>query len=184
MLPIPLLLHEEEGSLNGGSPEGLNKLCVFEGPYGISLPRLPEPIAFRFFADFHIQIQLKETRGFTTQQNILLQTIAASPATLRRIALMRLETDLAEITGEHLSDLFGGPSDEEILECVLPCLSDVDKSYWEGLRDGPGDTLHEQIVPVFLAFDATLRRAGIEELSATPEPIKEIVGPTLDALNL
>jgi hypothetical protein len=50
----------------------------------ISLPRLPEPITFRFFADFNIQIQPKEIAGFTTQQNILLRTIAASPATLRR----------------------------------------------------------------------------------------------------
>jgi hypothetical protein len=38
----------------------------------ISLPRLPEPITFRFFADFNIQIQLKEIAGFTTQQNSAL----------------------------------------------------------------------------------------------------------------
>jgi hypothetical protein len=150
----------------------------------ISLPRLPEPIAFRFFADFNIQIQPKGIAGFTTQQNVLLQTIAASPATQRRIARMTLETDLAGISGRHLSDLFDGPSIEEVLECVLPCLSEADKSYWEGLKDGPGDTLHHEIMPVFLAFEATLRRAGVEELYAKTEPIRKAVGPTLDARDL
>ena len=147
----------------------------------ISLPRLPEPITFRFFADFNIQIRPKDTAGFTEQQNILLQAIAASPATLRRIARMALETDLAEITGGHLTDLFEGPQNEEILDCVLPCLSDTAKAYWEGLRNGPGDTLHEAIVPVYLAFDVKLRRAGITELSDAPELIRKNVGPTLDA---
>ena len=150
----------------------------------ISLPRLPEPIMFGFFADFNIQIQPKEISGFTVQQNILLQTIATSPAILRRIARMALETELEEITGRHFSDLFEGPSDEEILKCVLPCLSEVDKTYWESLRDGPGDTLHQEIVPVFLAFEVTLRRAGLDELSAAVEPIRKNVGPTLDARNL
>jgi hypothetical protein len=150
----------------------------------IFLPRLPKPIAFRFFADFNIQIRPKEIAGFTTQQMILLQAIAASPATLRRIARMTLETDLAGITGSHLSDLFDGPTDEEILECVLTCLSEADKSYWEGLRDGPGDTLHQELMPVFLAFEATLRRAGVEELYAETEPIRKTVGATLDARDL
>ena len=150
----------------------------------ISLPRLPEPVTFRFLADFDIQIQPKEIAGFTAQQTIMLRAIASSPATLRRIACMRLETDLEGITGRHLSGLFEGPSNEEILECVLPCLSDADKTYWEGLRDGPGDTLHEEIIPVFLVFEVTLRRAGLEELSAALDPIRKNVGLTLDARNL
>jgi hypothetical protein len=150
----------------------------------ISLPSLPEPSAFRFFADFNIQIQPNEVVEFTTQQRTLLQTIAASPATLRQIARMRLETDLAGITGRHLTELFSGPAIEEILECVLTSLSEADKSYWEGLSDGPGDTLHEEIMPVFLAFDVTLRRAGVEELYAATEPVRKTVGPTLDAGDL
>jgi hypothetical protein len=132
----------------------------------IFLPRLPESIAFRFFADFDIQIQPKEMAGFTPQQITMLRAIAAFPATLRRIACMRLETDLEGVTGRHLSGLFEGPSDQKILECILPCLSQFDKTYWEGLRHGPGDSLHQEIVPVFLAFEVTLRRAGLEELSA------------------
>jgi hypothetical protein len=97
---------------------------------------------------------------------------------------MALETELEDITGRQLSDLFEGPSTEEILECVLPCLSEGDKTYWESLRDGPGDTLHQETVPVFLAFEVTLRRAGLEELSAVLDPIRKNVGPTLDARNL
>ena len=147
----------------------------------ISAPCLPETIMLRFFVDFDIQIPPKATAEFTAQQSILLQAIARSPATLRRIARMALETDLAGITGRHLTDLFEGPHNEEILDCVLPCLSDTSKAYWEGLRNGPGDTLHEAIVPVFLAFDVKLRRAGITELSDGPELIRKNVGPTLDA---
>ncbi|WP_263417844.1 hypothetical protein [Terriglobus albidus] len=151
----------------------------------ISLPHFPDPIAFRFFADFDIQIQPKEMAEFTMRQKILLQAIASSPPTLRRIARMALETDLSGITGEHLSELFEGPSSEEILECVLPCLSDVDKAYWSGLGDGlDDDPRHDEIVSVFLTFKVTLRRAGLEELSAGPELIKKNVGPTLDARNL
>lgn len=97
---------------------------------------------------------------------------------------MALETELEDITGRQLSDLFEGPSSDEILECVLQCLSEDDKTYWEGLRDGPGDILHQEIVPVFLAFEVKLRRAGLEELSAVLDPIKKNVGPTLDARNL
>lgn len=67
---------------------------------------------------------------------------------------------------EHLSGRFEGPYSEEILDCVLACLSDAEKTYWQRLRDGPGDTLHEEIVPVFLAFEVTLRRSRLEELSA------------------
>jgi hypothetical protein len=150
----------------------------------ILMQRLPEPITFRFFADFKVQIKSNEISGFTTRQKILLQTIAASPSTLRRIACMALETDLEGITGRHLSDLFEGPSDEEMLECVLPYLSKADKTYWEGLRDAPGDALHQEIMQVFLAFEVTLRRAGLEEASAAPEPIRKNVGPTLDARSL
>jgi hypothetical protein len=147
----------------------------------ISLPCLPEPIMLRFFVDFDIQIRPKDTAEFTAQQRVLLRAIVASPVTLRRIARMALETDLADITGRHLTELFEGPHNEEILDCVLPCLSDTAKAYWEGLRNGPGDTLHEAIVPVFLAFDVKLRRAGITELSDGPELIRKSVGPTLDA---
>jgi hypothetical protein len=150
----------------------------------ISFPRLPDPIAFRFFADFTVKIQPKETAGFTTQQSALLRTIATSPPTLRRIARMRLETDLSGITGCHMTDLFSGPAMEEILECILPFLSEAERLYWEELRDGPGDTLHNELMPVFLAFEATLRRAGIEELQAEREPLRKSVGPTLDARDL
>lgn len=65
----------------------------------ISLPRLPEPIVFRLFADFNIQIQPKETSGFTRQQKIPLQSIAASPTILRRTACMALETGLEGTIG-------------------------------------------------------------------------------------
>ena len=118
----------------------------------ISVPRLPEPIAFRFFADFNIQIRPEEIAGFTTQQRILLQAIAASPAILRQIARMALETDLAGLTGRLLSNLFEGPHNEEILECVLPCLFEADKAYWQRLRNGPGDSLHKELVPVFFGL--------------------------------
>jgi hypothetical protein len=114
-----------------------------------SIPRLPEPIAFRFFADFNIKVQPKETAGFTTEQSALLRTIATCPAILRRIARMRLETDLSGITDCHLSDLFSGPAMEDILECVLPFLSESERSYWGELRDGPDDSLHNELMPFF-----------------------------------
>jgi hypothetical protein len=147
----------------------------------ISMPHLHEPLAFRFFADFEIRVNFACIAGFTPQQESLLQAITASPSTMRQIARMALETDLADITGRQLANLFEGPGNDEILDCVLPCLSDLAKAYWEGLRNGPGDSLHEAIVPVFLAFDVKLRRAGITERSDGPELIRKSVGPTLDA---
>ncbi|WP_263377452.1 hypothetical protein [Granulicella paludicola] len=150
----------------------------------ISLTHLPQPVTFRFFADFDIQIQPKELSGFTKEQRTLLLAIIASPATLRRIARMAVETDLSDITGRQLSRVFEGASNEEILECVLPCLPDIEKTYWKSLRDRSGDTLHNEIVPIFLAFEVTFRRAGLEEISAESEPISKILGPTLDAQDL
>lgn len=149
----------------------------------ISLPHQHQPLSFRFFADFEIKINSAEIAGFTSQQRGLLDAIAASPPVMRQVARMALETDLADIRGRHLTNLFRGPDNEDILDCVLLCLSHRDKAYWTGLRGEPGDALHEAIVPVFLAFQVKLRRAGITEMSDVPTPIRKIVGPTLDATN-
>jgi hypothetical protein len=149
----------------------------------ISLSHQPEPISFRFFADFEIKINSAETTGFTSQQRGLLDAIAASSPMMRQVARMALETDLADIRGRHLTNLFQGPYNNDILDCILPCLSDNEKVYWGGLRAEPGDALHEAIVPVFLAFEVKLRRAGITEMSDAPTPIRKTVGPTLDAIN-
>lgn len=146
--------------------------------------KLPEPIKVRFYADFDIQIRDKDLEQLTVQQRELLQAIIASAETLRTVARMSLETDLAGISGQHLAGLFDGPNTEEILGCVLPCLSVVDRSHWEGLRDGPNDTLHEALMPVFLAFNATLRVAGIEQRCVEGEPVRKAVGPILDANDL
>ena len=150
----------------------------------ISLPHQHEPISFRFFADFEIKINSAETAGFTSQQRGLLGAIVASLPMMRQVARMALETDMADIRGRHLTNLFRGPNNEDILDCVLPCLSDHDKAYWRGgLRGEPGDALHEAIVPVFLAFEVKLRRGGITEMSDAPTPIRKVVGPTFDATN-
>jgi hypothetical protein len=150
----------------------------------VTTGNLPEPIAVRFYADFHIHIQAKELAQLTIRQRELLQAIIASPGTLRQVSRMSLETDLAGISGQHLSGLFDGPNTEEILECVLPCLSDEARSHWERLRDAPNDTLHEALMPVFLIFDATLRVARIEQRSPDVEPVRKAVGPILDAKDL
>ena len=147
----------------------------------LSLPNPPEPLTFRFFADFSIQIQPIEIVGLTKKQVVLLQAIAASPPILRQIACMRLETDLAGVTGRHLSGLIDGPDTEGILDCVLPCLSDKERPYWERLRNGSGDSLHQEIMPVFLAFEVSLRVAGIEQRSAGDEDFRKTVGSILDA---
>jgi hypothetical protein len=123
----------------------------------VTIGKLPESITVRFYADFDIQIQEKDLARLTGRQRESLRAIAVSPETLRQVSRMSLETDLAGISGQHLTGLFDGPSTEEILECVLPCLSDEDKAYWKTLRDGPNDTLHEAFMPVFLAFKARLR---------------------------
>jgi len=147
------------------------------------LQPLPETVEFRFFVDFVIKIQPKELGSFTEEQTTMLKAIVTSPATLRKIACMRLETDISGITNTHLSDLFVGPSDEEILETILPCLSSADRTYWQGLSEGPGDSLLQEIMPVFLAFEATVRRAGIEELHTEVKTIRKIVGSTVDSPN-
>ena len=145
---------------------------------------LPEPIAIRFVADFDVQIQPKELVRLGTRQRKLLHDIVSSPATLRLIARMSVETDLAGITGRHLSGLLDGPDTQEILQCILPCLSQPDRSYWEGLREGPGDTLHVAIMPVFLAFNATLRVARVDVRSSDIELDGKAVGPIIDAGDL
>ena len=150
----------------------------------MTIGNLPEPIAVRFYADFDIHIQAKELAQLTIRQRELMQAIIASPGTLGQVSRMSLETDLAGISGQHLDGLFDGPNTEEILDCVLPCLSDEAKSHWERLRDAPNDTLHEALMPVFLAFNATLRVAGIQQRCVDVDPVTKAVGPILDAKNL
>lgn len=142
---------------------------------------LPNPNTFRFFADFDVQVQLAAIAELTHQQLGLLRAIVGSPAVIRRIAQMAVETDLADIRGRHVEGLFQGPDNTEILDCVLECLTGSEYAYWNALRSGPGDTLHDAIVPVFLAFEVTLHRAGVKERSTVDVPLSKVIGPILDA---
>lgn len=130
----------------------------------ITSPRLFASVAFRFSADFDVYLRQSQMPGLSTQQIILLESIVTSPPTLHRIARMALETDLADVSGRQLGDLFQGPSNDDILECVLACLSEADKIYWEKLKGSPGDALHYELTPVFLAFEVRLRRTDLAEL--------------------
>ena len=109
---------------------------------------------------FNIQIRPEKVAGLTTQQLSLLRATASSPTTLRRMARMALETDLAEISGVHLSDVFTGATNAELVGCLLACLPEEDKPFWEDLNEALGDEFVEALMPVFLAFDVTIRRAN------------------------
>lgn len=147
----------------------------------IKISSLPDQKAFRFFADFDVTVSPAAARELSTFQRNLLQSIAASPAVTRRIAQMAIETDLADLSGRHISGLFEGPNNDAILDCVLACLSKEDREHWSALRDQAGDTLHEAIVPVFLAFEVTLHRAGLHELSPAARPLSKDIGPLIEA---
>jgi hypothetical protein len=142
---------------------------------------LPDVNTFRFFADFDVQVQPEALAELTEQQLGLLRAIAVTPAVTRRIAQMAVQTDLADLRGRHIEGLFQGPDNTEILDCVLKGLSGSEYAYWDALRDGPGDTLHDAIVPVFLAFEVTLHRAGVEERSTVDDPLNKGIGPLLEA---
>ncbi len=147
----------------------------------LSLPTFTQPVTIRLFADFEVQIKPSRLADLTIQQINLLQAISAWPSALRRIARMSVETDLAGIVGSQLDNLFQGPSNEDLFDL---CLSDADRGYWETLKAGPGDTLHNQMTPVFLAFNVIFRRAGVEEPCANSESNRTTVGPALDAQSL
>lgn len=142
---------------------------------------LPDRSSFRFYADFDIQVHPEAVAELTKEQLGLLRAIAASPAVTRRVAQMAVETDLADLTGRHIGGLFKGPDNAEILDCVLAGLSGSERAYWDGLRDAPGDGLHNAIVPVFLVFEVSLHRAGLEERSAVGSPLGKGIGPLLEA---
>jgi hypothetical protein len=142
---------------------------------------LPNPNTFRFFADFDVQVRPAAIAELTQHQLRLLRAIAGSPAVTRRIAQMAVETDLADLRGRHVEGLFQGLDNTEILGCVLECLTGSEYAYWNALRNGPGDTLHDAIVPVFLAFEVTLHRAGVKERSTVDVPLSKDIGPILDS---
>ena len=130
---------------------------------------LPAPINLRFYGDYQVRINLKSVAGFSQEQLRLLHSILGSPAAIHELARLALETDLASLTGAQLTDRYDGPSDVELLNCVLKCLPEADRPYWQTLMDGPGDTLHNEIMPVFFTFEAVLKRTGIDELSSSSE---------------
>lgn len=148
----------------------------------ITLPDTQERLALRLAVDFDVRANLAEAAEFSKLQQGLMKAILASPYTLRQVGRLALETELARASGNVFEGLFDGPRNEEILECILPCLPESAKAHWRRLRDEPGDALHDNLVPVFLAFEVKLRRAGIRELSDTSEPlIRKNAVPILDA---
>ncbi len=122
------------------------------------------PVELKFYGDFEITTNLKSVEEFSPKQLILLESILGPPDVKLQLARMALETDLNSLTDSHFRDRYSGPSVRDLLDIVLPCLQPVEQSYWESLRDGSGDTLHNEIMPVFFVFDVRLKRTGIEEM--------------------
>lgn len=123
------------------------------------------PVELKFYGDFEISTNLKSVGGFSSKQLTLLESILASPDVKLNLARMALETDLNSLTDSHFRDRYSGPSDRDLLDIVLPCLPPAEQSYWESLRHGPGDTLHNEIMPVFFVFEVRLTQTGIEEMA-------------------
>lgn len=123
------------------------------------------PVQLKFYGDFEIAINLTSVTGFSPEQLLLLESILAAPGVKLHLAQMALATDLNSLTDSHFRERYSGPSDRELLDCVLPCLPFHEKSYWESLRRGPGDTLHNEIMPVFFVFEVRLKKTGIEEIA-------------------
>jgi len=123
---------------------------------------VPAPVKLRFHADFEVSVNLKATVGFSVEQSTLLAAILASPKTLRAIARMAVEIDLASIAGSQLTDKYTGPTNEELFDCVLPCLPDSERPYWDELRNGSDDVYPAELLPVFFAFETSLKGTGIE----------------------
>lgn len=125
-----------------------------------------KPTHLRFYGDFEIKVNPKSIAGFSTEQLVLLESILATPRVLTHIARMALEIDLCSWTDTHFRNKYTGPSDRDLLNCVLPCLPSSDHAYWESLRQSPDDALHNEITPVFFVFEVELNRTGIEQITA------------------
>ena len=123
------------------------------------------PVELKFYGDFEITTNLKSVGGFSQKQLTLLESILGSPGVKLHLARMALETDLNSMTDSHFRDRYSGPSDRDLLDTVLPCLPPAEHSYWESLRRGPGDCLHNEIMPVFFVFEVRLKQTGIEEIA-------------------
>ena len=119
---------------------------------------LPAPVKLRLYADFEVNVNLKATAGFSCEQSTLLAAILASPNTLREVARMAVEIDLASISGSQLMDKYTGPSNEELLDCVLPSLPDSERPYWQELRRGSDDIYPAELLPVFFVLET---RSGL-----------------------
>ena len=126
---------------------------------------LTAPVDLKFYGEFEITTNLKSVGGFSPEQLTLLESILGSQGVKLHLARMALETDLNSMTDSHFRDRFSGPSDQELLNTVLPCMPPAEHSYWESLREGPGDCLHNEIMPVFFVFEVRLKKTGIEEIA-------------------
>jgi len=126
---------------------------------------LTAPVGLKFYGDFEITTNLKSVGGFSPEQLTLLESILGSPAVKLHLARMALETDLNSLTDSHFRDRYSRPRDRDLLDTMLPCLPLAEHSYWEALRHGPSDCLHNEIMPVFFTFEVRLKRTGIEEIT-------------------
>jgi hypothetical protein len=56
---------------------------------------------------------------------------------------------------------YTGPTNEELFDCVLPCLPDSECPYWDALRSGSDDVYPAELLPVFFAFEANFQGTSI-----------------------
>lgn len=123
------------------------------------------PIHLRFYGEFEVCASLKSVDSFSSRQLVLLEAILASPSLTAHLARLAVETDLNAFTDKHFRDKFRGPSNLDLLDAVLSSLPEEERSHWGSLRNAPGDLLHNEITPVFFAFEVRLKKTGIEEIA-------------------
>lgn len=158
-------------------PDGMCAV-LGRGPFHMAVP-------FRLVVDFVIETNTaSEFTGrldLTSHQHDLFIAIVTHPEALSRMARLAAVSELEVLGNDFCRHQFEGPDSIDILECVLPYLSEEEKQYWERLRDESEVALDGAIMDVFSEFHSALKRIAVREVATGEEIPRRVASQPLAA---
>jgi hypothetical protein len=151
-------------------PHLVHRLTQEEADATKSIKALP----FRLVADFTIQANAARVflaqPDLTPQQRSFFTTVLTNPEALNRMCRLAIVSELESLADKWFEGKFEGPDLEDVLNCELPFLSKEDQEYWSGLRQESPESVDFFLMPIFVAFTASLQDVAILD-STTDETI-------------
>lgn len=119
-------------------------------------------VPFRLVADFVVETETAaeflKSPDLTPEQRSLFLILLTNSEARNRVSRLAIVSDL-----EYSDGIFSGPHPAQLLDCVLPYLTDDLQGYWTRLREEKYEYFGTLIDEVFLQFNSSLRNVVIQD---------------------